>query len=243
MTKTKPHLSDDWETIKGSCLLSSDRAAQIETEVAARTKPLVTSGGTVVANAHTLTYPDGKSYLVTVTDYADIKWHQKNLIAALLTPEEIEMLNDLASSRWAAQTEKARFEKATKISDRDYSGGVWWGDEYFSEMEEMLDKLMWDCDDPEDIPEYVWAVTPTLVVSDLSVDDLLEHHIDNHGWEGMTPADLHETADLQAALNSFVEANKGVYSYLPDYKTAVVLSPETRAELIAQIAEQTKGGF
>ncbi len=239
----KPYISDDWATIKGSGLLSSERVTEIETEVTNRTKPLITSGGTVVENTYTLTYPDNKSYLVQTTDHVTLEWQQRNLIAALLSADELKMVNELASTRYAAQSEAYRFERATKVSDRDHSGGVWWGDDYFSEMEEMLDTLMWNCDDPEDIPEYVWAAEPKVVIPSLDVGDVVENWVCDRGWEDFDwEHDLNGVTELQAALDAFVTTNKGVVSYEPDHKLAVVISPETRAELVMQMAEQAKGG-
>ncbi len=157
----------------------------------------------------------------------------------IVTIEELKLVNDHASTRWSAQREKSHFDKATKISDRDYQGFVYWGDEYFSEMKEMLDRLMEDCNDPEDIPEYVWATDPHMVIPSLDIGHVVADHMDNNGWEEMEMGDLNGVNELQVALNIFVEANKTVVSYFPDYKTAVVISPETRAELVAQISGST----
>lgn len=236
----KPYLHDDWETIKGSKLLSVERVAEIETEITHRTHPLVTSGGTPVERAYTLTHPDGRRYLVQTTEYVTLERHQRDLIAALLTPDELDTLNDLASSRWAAQREVSDYAKATKVSDREYESGVWWGNDYFGSMEDFLDKLMWSDNEIKDIPEYVWAATPTLVIPELNVADVVEHYVCDRGWEDMDYQDLNGVTELQAALDAFTKANEGVVSYLPDHKLAVVISPETRAELVAQIEEAAK---
>lgn len=236
----KPYLQTDWNTVKESGLLSSERIAFLENEVTRRTRPLVVDGKDI-STARLMDYPD-KTVVITVESqggYSPVEYHQRSLIAALLTADELKLINDEATRAWSEHKEAADYEKATKISDLEHNGGVWWGDDYFSDLDELYDRLVSDCDNPEDIPEYVWAAAPTEVIPAIGVDDVVEHYLCDRGWEDMSTDDLEGVTELQAALDRFTEANQGVVSYHPDHKTAVVISPQTRAELAAQMVEMS----
>lgn len=232
----KPYLQDDWSTIKGSGLLSHERITELEAELDRRIRPLIVDGKDI-PSARLVDAPSS-CYIIMVEaqgSYSLMDYHRKGLLAELMTPEELKTLNDFASTCFEEKREATNYANAAKVSDREYEGGVWWGDDYFGEMEEMLDRLMWDCEDPEDIPEYVWAAKPTVVIPELDASDVVEHYVCDRGWEDMDVNDLNGVDELQAALDAFVKANEGVVSYYPDHKLAVVISPETRAELVAQM--------
>lgn len=57
-----------------------------------------------------------------------------------------------------AETERVLFEKAEKISWRDYAGPVYDGSRYHADVEDYMDILACDYD-REDVPIYVWACT------------------------------------------------------------------------------------
>lgn len=235
---SKPYLNSDWDYFKASNLLSAERCAEIDREVEKRTKPLITSGGTVVENGYTLTFPDGKSFLYLVSNYTTIQHHQKDLIAALLTPEELTLLNDRASSERRADKEAHLLETATKVSDLDWKDGVWWGDDFYPSVEEALDDVVTNVGDANgEIPTYFWAAKSRVVIPSLDVSNVVENWIEDRGWEDMEIDDLDGVEELQVALDKFVEQNKGVVSFELDHNIVVVLSEKTLEELNAQLGE------
>ncbi len=76
----------------------------------------------------------------------------------------------------------------------------------------------------EEWPKCVWAAQGQVVIPALEVGDVVEHYVCDRGWEDMNTDDLHGVTELQAALDQFVEANKGVLSYNPDYSTTILLA-------------------
>jgi hypothetical protein len=61
------------------------------------------------------------------------------------------------------------------------------------------------------------------VVRDLSVDDVLLNDIEARGWEEMDSDSFAGTAELQAALDAFVAANREVVSYHENPKKAILV--------------------
>jgi hypothetical protein len=125
-----------------------------------------------------------------------------------------------------AEKEKARFEKATKVTIEDYDGPVFWNDKFFSDVDSLLDDLE---NDGVDVPEYVWATAPQNF--ELSASDILERELERQ--------DMHEDAwdhigkkavdTLQAYFDVWCK-EVGLVSYFEDTTRAVLLRPDALAE-------------
>jgi len=121
------------------------------------------------------------------------------------------------SKKESAEKELARFEKANKISEGEYQGGmVNDGDNFYEDVEEAIDKYLEGQE-----PEYVWAckdVGVPLVNSDSIVENMLENM-----WEDADSSDLNGLDELDVAIKKFNEANKSIAVWQPDYSTAILV--------------------
>ena len=107
-----------------------------------------------------------------------------------------------------------RFEKARKITPAEYSGEmVFHEDHYYNDEKEI-----------EPAPEYVWA-TKNVGLTKASTQDVTERILDN-AWDEAEESDLNGIDELAAAIMAFNEANQSIPVYLPDYSTAIVLTPQ-----------------
>lgn len=124
--------------------------------------------------------------------------------------------------RKAQARERNRFEKAEKVSWRDYDGPVYWerpcGD-YWSTATDFVDELA--CDSPpSDCPPYVWACTRYGLTMDAQgiVHNQLErqeHHEDAADW-------IVGIDELQTAMDDWLN-KQSVESWAVDYTRAVLL--------------------
>jgi len=144
---------------------------------------------------------------------------RRSCLPAVLTPTELDVINDKCHEAREDALNKERFAKAAKVEAWD--GGVWLGDQYFSSMDELCDHLE---SHGEEWPEYVWPAAPQTVIGKLDVADVVENQISDRGWEDMETSDLNGVVELQAALDKFVEANAAVKSYRPDHKVVILMA-------------------
>ena len=121
---------------------------------------------------------------------------------------------------------QARFEKATKLEIKDYDGPVFWGEEYFNSIEDLLDRAE---DAGLELPQYVWATIPHTLA--ISASDLIsqeieqqEMHEDAGDW-----IDAEAVERLQAFLDVWCK-EVNLVSYREDITRAVLLRPEDVAE-------------
>ncbi len=135
---------------------------------------------------------------------------------------------NLDRDRRESEKEKLRFEAAEKIQEQDWDGwvcceGISHQDGYFQSTGELRDYLAWSADDgaEENVPEYVWACKKNAFVK-VGLDDIMRV-FEDEGWEDFDSDDVHGKKELEAALQAFMEANKDVVSYLPDYTKAILL--------------------
>jgi len=133
---------------------------------------------------------------------------------------------DKCSHQKVEDREQARFEKAIKLEIKDYDGPVFWGDEYFNSMEDLLDRA--ECDGL-DLPKYVWATIPhqlTLDASDIIHQEIeqQEMHEDAVDW-----IDGKDVERLQAFLDVWCK-EVNLVSYMEDNTRAVLIRPEDVAE-------------
>ena len=123
-----------------------------------------------------------------------------------------------------AREEAERFEKATKIHAADWKGDqVYWKDEYFSSIEDLIESYDSDLIDGTPLPTYVWA-TVDRGVPKVDVEDLLDRVVEGM-WDDAGYDDLNGVDELQAAVYSFNLANNGVTVYMVDFSTAILLDP------------------
>lgn len=124
-----------------------------------------------------------------------------------------------------AEREKARFEKAEKISIEDYDGPIVWDDEYYDSVDALLDH----CESEGlDVPEYVWSTSPQ--VFSLSAENVIERelelqemHEDAYDYVGTKAKD-----NLQAYLDVWCK-ELNLVSYFANTSRAVLLRPDAQA--------------
>lgn len=129
------------------------------------------------------------------------------------------------TTQWLAESERkeeARFEKATKISASEYDGEhVHCGDEYYDSVEDAIDQFLEGQE-----PDYVWACkTRQLPSAQLEwlTDTLVEEM-----WEDAEVSDLNGVPELETAIDAFNKANESLNLWEPDYRTAILVSRETK---------------
>lgn len=226
-TLSEPSLPRDWPSAKRSGLLTPERIAEIEAQVAAHTEPLVTKSGKAIENAYILSFPDGTNWVYWVSDHAKLDYHQRDLIAALLTADELAAIKADSGRAYESAREAARFEKATKIPDTEYSGPCFWGDEHYWGIDEAIEAIVDNGGDDGEVPAFLWAAKDELMIPALDANDLLERYTRECDDE----IDLEGMIALQLALDDFVAVNRGFKTYDIDYSRAIVLSSETRAQI------------
>lgn len=141
----------------------------------------------------------------------------------LLTDEEIDILNQKASSVWSARQDQLRFEKAQKIPAADYDGWVYSDcfDDYFDCVESFLERLE-ECDEDFVRPTFVWACNEKQFLQLPSAEDIVDDYAENRheDWDSSQADGLKE---LDEAISKFNEANKDAVAYWADYSRAVIL--------------------
>lgn len=215
------------QQVRESQLLSPERMTEVSAAIDARISSAYDADGREIPQAKVATLgPDGRLLFARLDGDSAVEYMRRTLLPHVLTDDELTLVNNHCSSAWKTSKEKSRFEKAEKV--KTWDSFVYHDDHYAASVEELLCRF----DSEAEWPEYVWATEPTVVIPSLDVSDVVEHHVCERGWEDMDTDDLEGVAELQAALDRFVEANKGVCSYHPDYKKAVLLSawrkPETK---------------
>lgn len=219
-------LYHDLPTIRASGLLSPARMAEIDAKLAAAVTDVLNTKGQIVSNVKAVEFPDGKNYFYPIRDDWSQRYMEREFVKEILTAEELEMLNRHASSVLSDRRDQKRFEEATKIPASEWAGAVFHGDEFYHTVGDFYDMFdYYDHEDLESYPKYLWAAqTPKRVIPRLNVGDVVEHYLTDRGWEDMDTDDLNGVAELQAALDAFVEANKTIVSYDIDNTKAILLT-------------------
>ena len=118
-----------------------------------------------------------------------------------------------------------RFEKATKISEAEYTGDhVLDGDEFYDSVDDAIDRYSEGQE-----PEYVWACK-THSLPYVELEDVTCNLLDNM-WEDADTSDLNGLEELEAALVAFNKANESIQLWEPDYSTAILVSPKKEEEV------------
>jgi hypothetical protein len=209
------------EQVRESGLLSPERMAEVSATIDTRISLCYDSMGSVIPGAKLADCGPKKGRLLFARfDYATAEeYMRREVMFGVLTDAELTLINDQCMSAQSAAREAERFAKAEKVDAWD--GGAFLGDDYFVDMDELCDRIVSDGDE---WPEYVWASKPTTVFTGASVADVVESAIADSGWEDMDEHDFNGTAELQAALDKFTEANKSVVAYYPDYSKAILMT-------------------
>ena len=127
---------------------------------------------------------------------------------------EFRTICDACMDKRDAEKERALFDKAEKLTS--WSGQIFHGEEFYSDVSTLLDDLL-----PTEYPEYVWATKPVQFVR-LDADSITESVMDN-AYEDFDIQDLRGMIELQKAITAFNEANAHHVAYYPDYTRAVLI--------------------
>ncbi len=214
----KPSCTYSLDQVRESGLIPAARMIEVVAEIESRIEKCYDAQKREIDNCALAVFPSGKRWIYPRMDH-DPKgdFIRRELLGEVLTETELKLINDRCHVSWSENAEAKRFETATKLDSWD--GWVTNDDDYWESVEDYLD--MEGDDDP---PEYLWVAEPQEVIPSLDVGDVVEHWISDRGWEEMETDDLNGVKELQAALDAFVEMNKGVVSYRPDYKRCVLLA-------------------
>jgi hypothetical protein len=116
---------------------------------------------------------------------------------------------------------QARFEKAEKINESDWSDGVFFGDSYYCDIEYLQGDL---CMNGIDVPVYVWAAKesrPRLP----DAHDIFDRILDDIRLEDYPEASSKSLRELDEALTKFYAENKNELTYFePDMTKAILLT-------------------
>lgn len=215
----KPYCYHSLAEVRTSGLLSLERMTAIEAEIESRISEPRTADGRPITSAKLAAFPDGTLMLYPRMDHdPEGQYLRRELLAAILTPDELKLVNRHSLSVQSERRDAARFEKAAKLDT--WEGWVTDGDTYWDSVETYLDQR----EDNDWEHTYLWVAVPQRVIPHLDVGDIVEHWVTDRGWEDMDTDDLEGVKELQAALDHFVEINKMVVSYVPDYTRAVLLA-------------------
>ncbi len=215
---TKPYCTYNLDQVRESGLIPAARMEAIIADIESRISEPRTPDGRPITSAKLVTFPDGTMMLYHRMDHdPDGDYMRRELLAVVLTPEELKLVNDQCHNASSAAREAARFEKAEKLDSWD--GWVTDGDGYWDSVESYLDER----DEEDWTHSYLWVATPQQVIPDLDVDSVTEHHVTDRGHEDMTVDDLESVKELQAALDAFVAANALVVTYTMDTTRVVLL--------------------
>ena len=141
--------------------------------------------------------------------------------------EEFDRLyrtKDEQDAIWNAQRDKMereRFEKAMKIEAKNWPGGVFLGDDFYSTLDDFYEY----CENEEyELPEYIWAAKPISIRLKGALDlwaDYME--ILDIGNEHYIDPTKESALALDKALEAFYAANPALGSFFEeDHKTAII---------------------
>jgi len=121
--------------------------------------------------------------------------------------------------------EKERFNKAEKILEKDWKGPVFcdgYGNEYFSDLDELYDHIEFIQED-DCIIDYVYCCDEEPLVKDRDILDLVSSLVYEDAPDNLRDVVLNGTAELSKACKKFAEDNKEYKLWNPDYSRAIIL--------------------
>jgi len=138
-----------------------------------------------------------------------------------------KVCEDCEHKEWVLKESKKewdRFDKATKITEAEYTGDrVLDGDEFYESVDDAIDRYSEGQE-----PEYVWACKEhglPYVDSECVTSYLLDNM-----WDDADTHDLNGLEELEIALVAFNKANESISLWEPDYSTAILVSPRKEGE-------------
>ena len=214
--------------VRESGLLSEARLSEIDAEIARRLTTPFDGNGRPILTARLADLSPYGSWLYPRMDHepaGNEEWAyaKRQILAAILTDAERELLSKHASSAFSNRQEERQFEAAKKVPESEWGGGVFYGDDFYDSTDDLHERLASDEVELEDYPAFCWAAEPHRVIPDLEAEDLLSHIVEDRGWDEMSVDELEGVGELDAAIAKFVDQNRLIVSFRPDYKTAVVL--------------------
>lgn len=239
-TPTKrPTMYHSVDQVASSGLLSAERVSELLADIERRIERVYDAEKRLIQNAFIACFPNGDRMLYTRAAHdPQNTYARRELLASLLTDDEINLINDLYHTAHCERQDAERFAKAQHIDEANWSGSVFWGDQWYDSLEAFWDVWVsdhcnWDSeqkrfvlgsgDDEVEVPRYVWAAQSQAVIPSLDVGDIVDHWVCDRGWEDMGTNDLNGLKELQQALDDFVQANSPVVSYAPDWTKAIIL--------------------
>lgn len=116
------------------------------------------------------------------------------------------------------EKERMAFEKAEKVSWRDYDGPVCVnGDDYHRDVEEFVERCL---DDGESLPLYVWSCTALRL--SLNAEDIIDSALESGEHHEDAFEDIADLEGLQKFLNEWCE-KQTLESWGESHKVAVLL--------------------
>jgi hypothetical protein len=145
-------------------------------------------------------------------------FRNKEVLNQLLTEAEIIVINGLANEVWSEQKDAERFQKAEKVLADNWTGRVFWSDEFYEDVDSFLDRT-----EEENTPDFIWAVDESEPVLQLDADYIVENDTEDRAYEDFSISDLSGFEEFQNAVQKFNEQNKDVIVFRPSYKVAILL--------------------
>ena len=232
------------DQVRDSGLLTPARLAAVEAEIERRISVPQDTEGRPIESARLADCSPWPRMLYTRLDH-ESGWNymRRELLAIVLTEEERQFLDKHALSAASQRRDEAAFTKAVHVAAADWDGWVCDGDSYYENVEDYLDRWVSDQEEGGPIeavlvglPRYLRAAIPESVIQELDVARVVERQLDERGWEDCSTDDLEGVADLQAALDRFVEANAAIISHRMDRKTAILLGDDVKEQVALDLA-------
>lgn len=235
--------------IHESGLLSLERLAAVEQEAASRVSRCFDAAGNEIANARIALIEGERTLFIIQSHDPEQDYMIRQILADVLTAAELESVNKHASRLMSAKQDAERLEKAQKLTE--YDGGLWYGETWYCDLETLLDRAEFGTAEERALwatPIHAYLSAPRQVIPHLDVSDVMEHWIDDRGWEDCEIDDFDGVAELQAALDQFVKTNESVVSHECDYGRVLLLEPfvremEEEQRLSKRDREDSEGGL
>ena len=131
------------------------------------------------------------------------------------------------------------YQKANKISFKDYDGKFWLSDWEYIKDKDDLEQWLYDLiSEYEEYPTWIWG-SIKIKCLDIDICDVVSDDCENNdGYEGMYDnLDLSTLKPIQEQIDKWIEEQgDSIYSYTEDYKTVVLLD-----DLIEELKKEIEG--
>jgi len=238
MTENKPKLTcyttlfSNWDFLKNTGVLSNERIEEIKCFCADdQYVPAKLEDGRVIQD-WCVHKPTGKIFNKFAMESSE---HYRNveILSEILSVDEINSINERANDIISREQNRRKYEKATKVLEKDYAGPVysekisWYNEGYFESLTDFYDTVNAQKEETEENnetfikPTYVWACKekPSCYIH---LSDVLEN-ASQDAHEDFDTNDLQGLAELSAAIDKFNKLNEDNVTYYPDYSKVVIL--------------------